>query len=83
LTWLNKKNGAIIASIIAGTAIAATWLWSLKAMFSSDASHLELTNVFTFAIEIGLGIFIAMVLFLSKQVSDRLDSDKKAQREIT
>jgi len=83
LSWLNKKIVAVIVIIIVGTAIAGIWLSSIDAMFSSEASHLELTNVFTFAIEIGLGIFVAMVLFLySKQVNDRLESDKKAQREI-
>jgi hypothetical protein len=96
LSWLNKKNVGIIVSIVAGTAIAAIALWLSKAMFSSDESLFELTNFFTFVIEIGLGILIAIIIFQYskfqqsqsdktlegiKQVNDRLETEKKTQRE--
>ena len=52
-------------------------------MFSSDDSPFELTNLFTFVIEIGLGILIAIIVFLySKQLNDKLENEKKTQREI-
>jgi hypothetical protein len=95
-SWKDKKNISIFASIVGGTAVVAICLYIQHMMFASDASLFELTNVFTFVIEIGIGIFISIMIFrysrfeqnrsdniLSgiKGVHDSLENERSSRKE--
>lgn len=83
-TWKNKKNVSIITSIIVGTAISAIILWITKMAFTSDSAE-DLTNVFTFTIEIGIAVFISIVIFqysmFQQSRSDNILNGLKAVQE--
>ena len=94
-TWKNKKNVSIITSIIVGTAISAIILWITKMAFTSDSAE-DLTNVFTFTIEIGIAVFISIVIFQYsmfqqsrsdnilnglKEVQETLESERTIRKE--
>ena len=96
-TWKSTKNIAIFASIAGGTATSAIILYFYHMVFASDKSLYELTNVFTFAIEIGFAVFISIVIFQYsrfqqsesdrilkrlKSVQERLESERAIRKEI-
>ena len=95
-SWKDKKNITIFALIVGGTAVVAIYLYTQHMMFASDTSLFELTNFFTFVIEIGIGIFISIMIFRYskfeqsrsdnilndiKAVHDSLDKERESRKE--
>ncbi len=78
-----RKNFSIIALIVGGTALAGVCLGVKNLMVTLDGNLTDLTNVFTFAIEIGIGVFISTVIFLySKHQQNRSELILKNIKEV-